>query len=318
MASGARGTVRWGKETTWGTAAATFTGMEALTESLALAYDRYAVKTIIGTIAEPDDFAGVGRIAGDLTVPGYPDYVGRLLQAVFATTVVSLATGLAKSTFRTRLANFSTDTPVQPISLDVFRDVTSADRYTGLVVSRLTLGCQPNQDLRLTASMIGKATATVANTAPSYPSSPLQPFAFDTASLALDGAGTALIETLTVAIDSQLEGIPALNATSQIAKIRTRGSQTIGLSGAIDFATRAEYAKFEAQSEQALTLYLTRPSSFSLLMAVPRFLYRTFAPTMTGPERVVVNFDGSARYAVSGTYSGTAIQFELTSVTSDF
>ncbi len=318
MALGAKGTIRIGKEPAWGSVASTFFGVEALSETLRLDYDRYTFKTILGTRAEADDMAGLGRIAGDLVVPGYPDTLGRLLTGVLGTTVTSITSALFVTTYNTNTTDFSTDTPYQPFTIDVFRDVTSADRYLGCAITRLALDLQPNQELRLSASVVGKSTATVANTAPSFPSSPAQPFAFETASLSLAGAGTAQIEQLSIGINNNLEAIPALNATTTVAKLRPSNAQMVELSGTLDFADRTEYAKFVAQSEQALAVNLTRAASFACLITIPRVLYTAFPTGIPGAGRLTVGFTGKGYYSRTGTFSGTAIRIALTSTTSDY
>lgn len=317
MATGMRGHVGYAKETTWGTAVAATDYAEAFSESLALAIDRFEVKNIIGTIAEPDDMAGLTRAEGDLVVPGYPTILGFLAKGILPTQSGSIVLSgfLWTTTWTQGTTDFSTDVPTQPYTVEIFRDVTSSHRYSGAIVSRLGLEVQPNQDLRLTAGLIAKSTSIIAKTTPTFPTSPTFPFAFDTASITLAGTATALIERFTLTIDSQLEGVATLNNTTTVAKIRRRSAQSVAISGVMDFNDLTEYNNFVSQSEQALTLNLFRASSFNCTITVPRFVYTAYPATTPGRERLTVSFDGKARYH-SG--SGTALAIALTTTKSNF
>jgi hypothetical protein len=316
MGMGMAGHVGVGKESSWGTAVAATKYVEALSESLALSIDRFDIKNIAGLYTEADDMSGLRRIAGNIVFPVFPEVAGIFLRGIFGNpTVTVISSGnLHTNVFKTPTADFAAGVPAAPLSIEIFRDVTSSMQYAGSVISGLSVSVQPNQELRATASIVAKSTSVISKTTPTFVSSPVEPFNFAQASLSLGGSATAQIEALTINVDQQLEGVAALNASTAIAKIRRRGPQMVGMSGTIDFNDLTEYTNFVNQTEQALSVNF-RSNSFNLLIELPRVVYTAFPAQIGGKERLTVNFDGKARYH---TGSATAIAYTLTTTSSGF
>lgn len=315
MSIGQVGFIALGRETTWGTPVSATDYIEALSESLPLTIERYEYKNITNQYTESDDAAGLRRIAGTITLPGYPEALRPFLRGIFGeATVTEILSGfLYTNTFKTPSADWASGQPVAPYTVEVFRDVTSSHRYGGAVFTTLELNAAPNQDLRATVGLLAKTTSIVAKSSPSFVTSPLEPFTFDTCSVSIGGAGSALIEALTISVDGQVEGIPALNATNEIAKIRRSGPQMVNISGTIDFNDLTEYNNFVSQAEQAFVFNFTKASSFSCRIDLPRVVYTAFPMGMPGKERLTVAFEGKARYK---TTSATAIQIDVTTTSS--
>ena len=217
--------------------------------------------------------------------------------------------------FKTPTADFAAGQPTPPYTFEMHRDVTSSFQYAGIAMNTLELSMAPNQDLRGSANVIGKSTTIINKTSPSFVSSPSFPFSFDTCSIAIGGSATALIEALTISVDNQLEGVPALNASTAIAKLRRSGAQKVAISGTLDFADLTEYANFVNQTEQAMNVTFTKANSFMLEVKVPKFVYTAFPVNIGGRGRTTVGFTGKAAYH---TGSATAITVELTSTNSGF
>jgi hypothetical protein len=316
-AYGTAGFIGIGKESSWGTAVAVTDYLEALNESLVTNYDRFIFKNMIGSTAEPDDHVGIMRVEGEIVVPAYPTILGHLLKGAFNNT--SLTTVLSGFLYRTEFVtpngDFSTDCPMNPYTLEVHRDVTSSFQFSGANVNMLRLDYRPNQEVRLTAGFIAKQAALIAKTTPTFVTSPAKPFAFDTASLTLDGTGTARIEALTIDIVNNLEGIAALNATNKIAKIRRTDFQMINISGTVDVADVSEWLDFINQTERRLMVTTTKANSFQFSIDIPRMVYTAFPVQVGGRERLVAQFTGKGFYH-SG--SGNAFKALLTTTKSNF
>lgn len=314
---GAAGFLGLAKETSWGTAVGATDYVELLSESMALTIDRFEIKNIAAIYTEPDDMSGLRRIEGNIEFPAFPKPLGHCLRGVFGnpSSITSLGSSLYNNVFKTPTADFGTGQPVAPYTFEVFRDVTSSFQYAGVVMNTFQLSVQPNQELRCSVGVIGKSTSVVNKTSPTFVSSPVEPFSFDTCSISIAGAATALIESFTLNVDGQIQGVPALNATTAVAKIRRSGPQLVSISGMMDFADLTEYSNFLNQTEQAFVLNFTKANSFSLKISLPRVVYTAFPVAMGGRERVTVSFTGKARYH---TGSATAVEFALTTTTSNF
>lgn len=317
MSYGMNGFLGLGKETTWGTAVAATDYVEIMNEGIKAEYDRFDTRNAINAMYEPDRSAGLIRVGGPISVAGFPEITGHLMRAAMNT--LSGTTVLSGFLYTTRFvspqAEFADGVPSQPYTLEIFRDVTSSHRYAGMVLNRLSLAMSPNQPLMLNADFLGKAATLLQKSSPTFVSSPAEPFMFDTASVRLGGSATARVEAFTVSIDNQLEGIPALNNSNQIARIRRRGPQVIRVQGTVDFQDVTEYNDFINQTERAISLALFKSQSFAAVIDVPRMVYTSFSPNIRGRERQTVSFAGEARYK---TTSATALGLYITSVTSTY
>lgn len=314
---GFAGHVGFAKESSGGTAVAATNYVEALSESLAANIDRFDTVNITGRFAEPDDSAGIVRVSGDIVAPFHPEEMGFFLLGVTGvqSNTVVLSGGLHTHNFTMATADWDTSYPQIPLTFEIFRDVTSSQQYNGCNVSAVQLALAPNQDLRMTASIIGTGHAELAKTTPTFTNSPAEGFTFDTASISIGGAASAIVEAMTINIDNQLEGVPVLNNSTSIAKIRRSGPQMVRLSGSLSFEDITEYENFRNQTEQAFLLNVTKANSFSMLIDMPRVVYTAFPLGMSGRERQVIGFEGIARYH---TGSLSAIEFDLTNTTSGY
>ncbi len=316
-AQGFLGFIGLAKEGTWGTAVAATDYTEAFSENVTLTKERFELKDISGSYAEPDDAVGLDRVAGDIVVPGYPTILGQLLKSTFNTVSGStvLSGFLYRTDFITTTSEFSTTAATQPYTLEIFRDVTSSNQYAGCMVSRLQMAIAPNAPLRLTASWIGKSAGLISKTTPTFTGSPLAPFTFDTCSVSIGGSATARMESVDVTIDNQLSGTPALNASALISRIYRSSAQIVTISGQFYFADVAEYQDFVNQTERAIKLTMTKASSFQFVVEMPRVVYTAFPLGASGRDRLTVSFTGKARYLTS---SAVAISCQLTTTKSNF
>jgi hypothetical protein len=320
MPYGFAGFIGFAEETTWGTPVGVNSGdfIEAMSENVTLAIDRYEARNIVGRFVEGDDFAGTRRIVGDLVFPAHPLHLGRFLKANFgniSTVTVVLSGFLWEVDFRPATADAAANNPLPPLTLEIFRDVTSSNRYAGAQVTKLGLSVQPNQDLRATASILAKTTSMVAKSTPTYPATGTNPFVFDTASVQIAGSAVDYVESLAIEFDNQLEGIPVLNNSTDIARVRRRGAQQIRVRGTVGFETAAEYGRFTQQSEANLVASWAQTNSFGLVLRVPRLIYTAFPLGMPGDQRLTVAFEGMGRFDAT---LGFALQARLTTVKSNY
>lgn len=319
MAYGMQGHLGIGEETTWGTAVAAADYFQALSESLVYNIDRFETVNITGNLYEPDDAAGVNRFAGDVVLAAHPISIGYFLKGVFGqNTVTSLDATLMQNVFTFVSADVSSLHPVTPYTFEVYRPgesgQSSAFQFAGVQISDLALNVAPNQDLRATANMVGKSIAGITKTSPSFPGSPVEAFHFDTCSVQLPG-GTAIdrVEALTFNFQNQLEGIPTLNASNNVSRIKRTGHQLVRVTGTIGFVDFTEYNAFANQTEQRLVAHWTKANSFALTVDIPRMVFTSYPVAMPGRERITVEFEAMGRYH---TGSGNAAKAILTTIQS--
>lgn len=307
------------RESTWGSGAAATDFIEILNENISLSKDRFDYKNVINTMAEPDDVAGMNRISGDVAFAANPRNLGYMLMSLFnQSTVTSLNTSFWKHIYTQPTDSgsaFSTTAPSVPYTLEIFRDVGTATQYTGGLVTGLSFNFAQNQDVRCTASFLCRGSSEVAKQTATFPNSPTKPFKFDQVSLQLGGAANTDIETLTVKIDNQYEGIGSLNLSEDIAKVRRTGFQTITIDGTVDFSDVVEYKNFIDQTEQQMIVSALIPSSFQLILNVPKMVYTAYPVGISGRGRNLVSFTAKGFYHAG---SGTGIAATLTTINSYF
>lgn len=297
MAYGFLGFVGLTKETNWGSATSVLSGdfVEALSEDLQVTLERFPFKAMIASAGEPDDAVGLRRVAGSVRFAAHPVPLGTFLRsALHSYTQSTVLSGFLHShVFVTTSggSDFDSQVPIQPYTFEIHRDVTSSFIFGGGVVDSLTLNFGQGA-VMVDASIIARNVALSTKSTPTFPGSPSKPFTFDTVSLGLAGAGTALIETLAVKITNNLQGFGALNLSTDIAKIRRTNHQMVEVSGTIDFTNVTEYLNFLNQTEQRLTVSATKTSSFSLVVDIPRLVYTAYPVSVSGRERITTSFTG--------------------------
>ncbi|HEV8639644.1 MAG TPA: phage tail tube protein [Methylomirabilota bacterium] len=309
------------KESSWGTPIAIASGgfIEGFSENVTLAIDRFSFRNIVGgNYAENDDTAGYRRIGGQLVVPAHPLLLGHFLKGALGltSTITVVVSGfLWESDFRALTADDGLNNATPPYTLEIFRDVTSSQRYAGAQFTKLQLDVQGNQELRVTADVLAKTTSTIAKSTPTYPATGTFPFAFDSTSLQIGGAAVDYVETLSISFDNQLEGVLALTNSPEITRTRRTGPQLVRLEADIGFETMADYNRFVSQSEVNVVASWTKANSFALIMRLPRVMYTAFPLGMSGDERIKVHLQALGRADVT---LGYAIQARLTTVMSNF
>lgn len=308
---GMQGYIGLAKETTWGTPVVPAAFATAMSETLTSTIDRFETKNIFGGFYKPDDEAGIRRHAGDTVHAGDPSTLGYLLHAAFGSVATTSVGGavLKQHIFQCATADVSSLCALPPYTVEVFRDVTSAQQYAGGNVSKLSMQLQPNQDLRATATWITRSVlnkARVAAASVTFPSSPVSPFTFDVASISFGGAGVDYVEAFTIELDNKLEGVAGLNATTNIQRISRNEAVMGALSGTVSFDDIVQYQNFLNQTEQAVTVNLARAQSFSMFVTIPRMIYTAFPLATPGRGRLTVGFTGEARAPV-GSAGGIAV-----------
>lgn len=299
MAYGMAGYMGVAKETTWGTAVTANCFMELMSEGLTVAIDRYDTRNVFNGLSEPDDTTGLIRIEGETVHPGIPESIGLLLNAGMGfVTTTSITATHAQHVFQCRNTDIGSLSPLPSYTVEMFRDVTSAQQYAGCVAGQLTFACQPNQDLRTTVNWVGRTATNKARIAAAsvlFPTSSTQPFTWDSCSISVAGVGTDIIESFTLEINNNLEAVSALNATTAIARMQRTNPVSVMLSGQASFTNIDQYLDFINQTERAFTINFFRAQSFSLLFNLPRCVYTTYPLSMSGRNRITVGFEAKAR-----------------------
>lgn len=314
MAQGELGHVGIGRQTAFGTAVSVTDYAAIDSETLSARIDRVMAGLIAGRFGEPTKTKGLTRVEGEITTKVHPVEIGHFLHGALNTVSgsVVLSGFLWSLRFSPTQSDFSTISPLTPYTLEVFRDVTSAFRYHSALFGRLEIGVQAGQAAMARIGMVAQAEGIVAKTTPSFHTA--DPFAFDAHSISIAGSGIDIFEEFSVAIDQQLEGIPTLNNTSTISRVRRRGHQQVRVSGMIDLARLAEYGDFVNQTQQLMRMSFFRAPSHALVITVPRLVWTSF-PANLGTGRISARLEGEGDWDPTSSY---AVDYLLTTVKSNY
>lgn len=318
MSYGMAGYLGLSKETTWGTPVVAGSFSTLMSENVAATIDRFDVQNIFNGVAEPDDATGLVRIEGDTVAALNAENMGLFLHAAFGEVATTSLAGAQykQHVFQCSAVDVSSVCVRPPYTLELFRDVTSAQQYAGCNATMLTLACQPNQDLRGTARWLGKTTlnkSRIAAASVLFPTTPSAPFTFDTCSVSIGGVGTDLVEGFNLEINNNLEAVAALNASTSIARIQRTNPVQVNFSGQVSFTDIGQYLDFLNQTERAISINFSKAGSFQCLIAMPRFVYTAYPTGMGGRGRQVVSFEGKARVP-TGSASAIAITLKNNTV----
>jgi len=314
MTYGFAGYLGVAKEVTWGTPVAATAFFEALSENIVTNMDRFDVKNIVGgAMYEADDEGGLLRYQGEIVAAAHPQILGHFLRAALG---IQSLTIVGSSYFKYDYIPTPTDIgsyhALPAYSVEIYRDVTTAEWYGGAQIQRLVLATAPNQDLRMTTTFIAKTRTTAARQAViTFPTSPIGVFKFDTSSISLGGVAVDRFESFSLTFDNQLEGIPTLNNTREIARIHRNGPQLVRLNATVGFYDMSDLNTFINQTEQRVTFNITKPNSFALLIDIPRAIFSSFPVRLAGRNRVTVDFEMIGRFSQSSSY---AVRMTLTTV----
>ncbi len=309
MATGIAGFIGFAPEASGGVAVPATAFMEMTSESFTESFDRYSPNNIVGRLSEPDDYAGIKRVAGNVVGAFHPGVTPRLLRHVFqAPTTTGSAGGLFNHVFRPRLnGRWDRRFPNQPLTFEINRDVGSSQQYRGGQIRTMELNTAPNQELRMSLGLIGMGGIDVAAATPTFPTTPGAPFKFDTLSLSLMGAAYAEAESFTWSIDNQISGIPTLNNSTDIQKYDRDGEIQLRWAMTVGFEDLVMLNAFRAQSEFAIKAVWTMPSSHQLIIDIPRAVMVGHPLGISGRGRQTVDMEGMCRY-----HTGSATATDIT------
>jgi len=199
--------------------------------------------------------------------------------------------------------DFSADCPINPYTLEVYRDQGDAFQFLGGIVNTLALNFSTTDKiLKATNGIIAKNLGDTPKTAPSFETT--DPFTWEQSIISIAGSPNNDIESFGINYDNKCVGKYALNNTAILRKIIRSGFREIPVSFTIDFIDRVEYTKFKDGTEQAFQVKFVGAECeagyyYTLIIDIPKFRYLTFPINMGGPGPIICGVTGKAKYDAS-------------------
>ena len=222
--------------------------------------------------------------------------------------------------------DFHADCPINPYTLEVYRDQGNAFQFLGSIVNTMALNFSTTDKiLKATLGIIAKNLGDVEKTGLSLETQ--KPFVWEDATITISAAGTVPavgamndIESFSLTWDNKCVAKYFLNNTAIPGKIIRTGFREIPVSFVIDFVSRTEYDNFLAGTERSFTIKFvgkkidTGPpaSYYTLQIDLPSVRYLTYPINMPGSGRLTCAVTGKAKYYSTYALLATLINLEDT------
>lgn len=315
MALGREGHIGVSRQSSFGTA---FTGsayyVPFVSETLTLAKGQIEPENILARYDPALTIEGLNTVEGDIAVEMNPIAIGTFLRAFTGADTTTLVDSVVRHKFLPVQTLFDDKgNALNPYTIEVYRGVGQSFFYNSAIANRLEIAVEPGEITRATVGWIGQTSSLAAKSTPTFPAG--DPWTWDQASVSMAGVAFQEYEAVTMTFENQLEGVPVLDNTKIVNRVVRNGTRTCRVSGTADFATNSEYVEFINQTTRRLVVTLRGAETIAtsyrsvLEIDIPKLKYSTFPPTISGPNRITVGWEGTGEFDTTSSYS---FQFTLT------
>lgn len=288
FAQGSRSRLAFGVESTFGTAATSYTNVPYNTHSLNLSKERVA-----GNEIQPDRMPRVDRhgnrsVAGDITVDlrdtAYDDLIESAMLSTFNTGVIKVGT-----------------TPKFLTLEDYAADIDQARLFTGCAVSTMGVSMAPNQMVTATFGMVGKdmtISATEKTVSAAGVGEPFDAYSGDLKVADVDGIGGASALSIVTSVDFTVTNsfAPTFVVGDDAAPALEFGRAEIEGTITAYFEDLSLVNRFLNETESAIEVSVADPSANTMTFLFPRVKFNAADIPVDGPTSRVVSLPFVALY----------------------
>lgn len=319
MGFGTAGFLAISRQNSFGTATSSWQYIPIISENLTESIDQLVEESLRARYEEGPTRTGLISAAGDITMEPNPVMIGHFLRGLLGQSSGTAAGSAFTHTFNPVQTNFDTNCALPPYTIQVYRDVGSSWQFTDAIVNAMTFEINANALVHATASVIARTSSLMPYTTASFNTG--DPWAWDACSISIAGVGNAALETLSVSIENNIEGVVTLDTTKSWSRMLRNGLRTFGVSGTFDFTSQTEYNNFRSQAEQRFVVTVRGATEVSsgyydtLTFDAPSVRYTSFEGGLSGPSRLQASFDGACKY---NTGSAQAFKATLTNTRASY
>lgn len=200
--------------------------------------------------------------------------------------------------------DFHADCPINPYTLEVYRDQGNAFQFLGAIVNTLALNFSTTDKiLKATCGIIAKNLGSIEKTGLSLETT--NPFVWENAVIKIGGSQNNNLESFGITWDNKCIAKYFLNNAAIPGKIIRDGFRTIPVSFVIDFVDRIEYDYFIAGTERSFQVKFEgavcdSPVKYTLQIDLPLVRYLAYPINIGGPGRLTCAVTGKAKYDAAG------------------
>jgi hypothetical protein len=310
MGYGIGGYLTLEKQTTFGSPVASSpVYIPFVSESLTENKNLLTIENLRNVYDSPNDVEGVNNVTGDIVFQPHPIYLGHFLRGVLTSGTVTstLVTSSYRHEFLPTQSEFAENCTLPPYTVTVYKNVGSAYTIADAQIHTLAIEMVAGEIVNCTATLHGRAYTKSGKNTPSYIAA--DPFTWNQISLQVGGSASDTFESATVTIENPIEGVMALNGSTNEARLLRNDFRSVRIEGDQSFENQAQEAKFRDQSLQAFKLTVTGATVGTaadinqLVLDMPDVRYTTFAYPISGPGRITAAYEGKAQYDTTSSYS---------------
>ena len=301
MPQGRKGHIGAAKEAVFGTPVAATDYHRFRSESVITAIEEVTPPNILGVFDEGPTYQGLKTHAGDIEMDAHPNVPGLyLLSGIGDVATTNPDVGVRwVHVFSVRQTQFSDQSIMRPMTLEIHRDIGNAFQYTGFNAN--TLQWSWGIGAKVLAFRVGgmaKSMARIAPTVPTFEST--QAFRWNQCTIRLpDPTAFLTIQDIQINVDNGLSGKAYIDGTQEIARVRTSGPRVVTFSGTM-LATDAEITEFLNGSERDSQIEFIGSALgtgfFKYIFDMPKVRYTAYPVGIAGPDEVMVSFTGKAKF----------------------
>lgn len=305
MPTGRRAHIGAAKETVFGTQVAASDYFRFHSEDLFPDIEEIVPPNILGVPWRGPTYQGLKSHAGPLAFDAHPNILGFFfLSALGAVSTVNEEVGVRWAhTFAPRVTEFSAVCWLQPLTLEIHKDLGQSFQFAGSVVNELGLDFGVDQKVLMgNAAVIAKTMARITATTPTHEAT--QAFRWNQAAITLPfPTAFNTMQRLRFTLNNQQEGLPFIDGTTEIARIRGGNeSSIVQVSGRV-LAADAEVTEYLGGTERSLRCVWTGPALgnafYKLELRFPLFRYVRYRVSVNSPGERFVDFEGEAKYSAA-------------------
>ena len=285
FAQGSRSRLAYGVETTFGTAASTYTNLPFNTHSLNLTKDRVA-----GNEIQPDRMPRVDRhgnrqTGGDLVVDlrdgDYDDLIASAMLSDWSSDVIKVGT-----------------TPKFLTLEDYASDIDQARLFTGMAVNTMAVSMAPNQMVTGTFGMVGKDMTISATEKTVSAASGAAPFDAYSGDLAIGNVGGSSAIAIVTGMDFTLTNsfAPTFVIGDDSAPSLEYGRAEVEGSLTAYFEDAALINRFINETETEIEVSVADPAGNTYTFLFPRVKINSADVGVDGPTSRIINMSFVALY----------------------
>ena len=288
FAQGSRSRLAFGVESSFGSAATSYTNLPFNSHSLNLSKERVA-----GNEIQPDRIPRVDRhgnrsVAGDIAVDlrdtAYDDLIESAMLSTFSTGVIKVGT-----------------TPKFLTLEDYAADIDQARLFTGCAVSTMNVSMAPNQMVSATFGVVGKdmaVSATEKTVSAAGVAEPFDAYSGDLKVSDVDGIGAASALSIITSVDFTVTNsfAPTFVVGDDSAPALEFGRAEIEGSITAYFEDAALVNRFLNETESAIEVSVADPSANTMTFLFPRVKFNAADIPVDGPTSRVITLPFVALY----------------------